>query len=89
MERNRVKMKCASRWSGCRHPGGPTLGRVVGTTEIFDEVKFANSGQANNHGPVDVHFGYFDVERFKVLRMFIKNYDFNVKNVADGSTIFP
>jgi hypothetical protein len=58
-------------------------------TEFFDEVKFANSGQANNHWPVDVHFGYFEVERFEVLRMFIKDYDFNVKNVADGSTVLP
>jgi hypothetical protein len=58
-------------------------------TEFFYEVKFSDSGHADNHGPVDIHFGYFDVERFKVLRMFIKDYDFNVKNVADGSTILP
>jgi len=58
-------------------------------TELVDEFKFSDGGQANNHGPVDVHFCHFKVERFKIVRMFVKDYDFNFKNIADWSTNFP
>jgi len=36
---------------------------------------------------VDVHFAHFDVERLEVVDMFVKDYDFNFKYVANVATI--
>ena len=38
---------------------------------------------------MDVHFAHFDVERLEVVDMFVKDYDFNFKNVANVATIVP
>jgi len=57
--------------------------------EFSNEIEFADRGQADNHRPVDVHFAHFDVEKLEVVDMFVKDYDFNFKNVANVATIVP